>query len=123
MKIIELVSSQVDEIVPVDFGKNSHYGEETALKGQTYSNYRYNGVVFTVNDINKFGGHLEVGKLAKVKLTLDEETGRLGFDSCLTIEQVVNRRNSDYQLAELDAKIASVKMPSVRRAVASEIPS
>lgn len=63
-KIVRLINEQCMEITLVAAGK-PYSGK---LKGDTYSQYRFEGTMFTVNDNLGFKAAVENGDLALVKL-------------------------------------------------------
>lgn len=110
---IKLVDEQVDEISMID-SKNPYKNGQRAKDGKTYSRFRYDGTVFTVDDNSPFIQAFADGNIDSVKLipgeretvTIDNEGNEqtatvktLAFDSFVSFAQTERR-------AEHKAKIA-----------------
>lgn len=110
---IKLVDEQVDEISMID-SKNPYKNGQRAKDGKTYSRFRYDGTVFTVDDNSPFIEAFNSGNIDSVKLipgeretvTIDGEGNEqtatvktLTFDSFVSFAQTERR-------AEHKAKIA-----------------
>lgn len=110
---IKLVDEQVDEISMID-SKNPYKNGQRAKDGKTFSRFRYDGIVFTVDDNSPFIQAFADGNIDSVKLipgeretvTIDSEGNEqtatvktLAFDSFVSFAQTERR-------AEHKAKIA-----------------
>ena len=120
-KAIVLQNAQVDEITALSYHKNAKYDEDSKMNGQTYSLFRYNGKVFTVNDAEGFAAPLVDGKVGQVKLIVSEDGETLSFDSFMTTEKMINRKKSQLELAVIDAEIAAITAPAKTRAAAKAV--
>lgn len=102
---IKLVDEQVDEISMID-SKNAYKNGQRAKDGKTFSRFRYDGVVFTVDDNSPFIQAFADGNIDSVKLipgeretvTVDsdgnEQTATvrtLSFDSFVSFAQTERR--------------------------------
>ena len=116
MATIKLIDEQVDEISPISHN-NLYKNGQRAKDKKTYSNYRFDGVVFSVDSDNPFVQAFADGKVDSVKLTegtrekvsvdsegneLTETVKTLTFDSFISFAQTLNR-------AEHKSKIARFK--------------
>ena len=112
-KAIKLVDEQVDEITLID-SKNAYKNGQRAKEGKTFSRFRYDGKVFTVDNDSPFIQAFADGNIDSVKLiagerevvTIDGEGNEqtntvdtLTFDSFVSFSQTERR-------AEHKAKIA-----------------
>lgn len=113
MATIKLVDEQVDEISVID-SNNKYKNGQRAKDGKTFSRYRYDGKVFTVDNDSPFNQAFADGNIDSVKLiegtrevtTVDSEGNEqtetvptLTFDSFVSFAQTERR-------AEHKAKIA-----------------
>lgn len=111
---IKLVDEMVDEISIIDSNNKYKPTTQKGKDGKTFSRYRYNGMVFTVDNDNPFVKAFADGNINSVKLipgerevvTVDsdgvEQTNivpTLAFDSFVSFQQTERR-------AEHKAKIA-----------------
>jgi hypothetical protein len=102
---IKLMDEQVDEISVID-SNNKYKNGQRAKDGKTFSRYRYNGVVFTVDTDNPFVQAFAEGNVDSVKLIEgtrdvitvdsngDEQTSTvntLTFDSFVSFQQTERR--------------------------------
>lgn len=102
---IKLMDEQVDEISVID-SNNSYKNGQKAKDGKTFSRFRYNGMVFTVDNDNPFVKAFADGEIASVKLvegtrekiTIDSEGNEsvenvptLTFDSFVSFKQTERR--------------------------------
>lgn len=116
MATIKLIDEQVDEISVID-SNNKYKNGQKAKDGKTFSRYRYEGVIFTVDNDSPFVQAFAEGKIDSVKLTegtrekisVDSEGNEqtdtvktLAFDSFVSFAQTLNR-------AEHKSKIARFK--------------
>ena len=105
MATIKLIDEQVDEISVID-SNNKYKNGQRAKDGKTFSRFRYNGVVFTVDSDNPFVQAFNDGNVDSVKLiegtrevvTVDsngeEQTATvptLTFDSFVSFQQTERR--------------------------------
>lgn len=105
MATIKLIDEQVDEISVID-SNNKYKNGQRAKDGKTFSRYRYNGIVFTVDSDNPFNQAFTDGNVDSVKLvegtrevvTVDtngeEQTAvvpTLTFDSFVSFQQTERR--------------------------------
>jgi hypothetical protein len=67
MATIKLIDEQVDEISVID-SNNKYKNGQRAKDNKTFSRYRYNGVVFTVDTDNPFVEAFTAGNIDSVKL-------------------------------------------------------
>ena len=67
MATIKLIDEQVDEISVID-SNNKYKNGQRAKDNKTFSRYRYNGVVFTVDTDNPFVQAFTAGNIDSVKL-------------------------------------------------------
>lgn len=117
--VIKLTPEQVVEISVIDH-KNAYKNGQRAKDGKTFSRFRYEGVVFTVDSDNPFIKAFEEGQVKSVKLlegerlttVIDaegnetEQTVRtLAFDSMVTRAQWRALQNDKVEDAEIDYKI------------------
>jgi hypothetical protein len=105
------------EITPISSGHLYQSGKR-AEENKTYSRFRYNGIVFTIEDDSPFIALHKQGKLARVTFiegtrkveSVNEETGdvettevpTLTFDSCISTEQEMNHKRHSVALSALD---------------------
>lgn len=105
MATIKLIDEQVDEISMID-SNNKYKNGQRAKDGKTFSRYRYNGIVFTVDTDNPFVQAFVEGNIDSVKLiegtreaiTVDSEGNELvntvptlQFDSFVSFQQTERR--------------------------------
>jgi len=105
MATIKLIDEQVDEISVID-SNNKYKNGQRAKDNKTFSRYRYNGVVFTVDTDNPFVEAFTAGNIDSVKLiegtreaiTVDTEGNEtvnnvptLQFDSFVSFAQTERR--------------------------------
>lgn len=105
MATIKLIDEQVDEISVID-SNNKYKNGQRAKDGKTYSRYRYDGMVFTVDSDNPFVQAFTDGNIDSVKLiegtreqvTVDNEGNEttttvptLQFDSFVSFAQTERR--------------------------------
>ena len=114
---MKLQGLDCSEITKISNGHAYKTGQR-AEEGKTYSRFRYNGIVFTVDDDNDFITLHKAGKLSRVTFvegtrkveTVDEETGdvvtndvpTLTFDSCISTEQEMNYKRHTVALSALE---------------------
>jgi hypothetical protein len=113
MATIKLIDEQVDEITLIN-SKNEYKTGQRAKDKKTFSRFRYNGVVFTVDNDSPFIAAFNSSNVGNVKLiestrevvTIDangtEETTTvptLTFDSFGSYAQELNRAEHKYKLA------------------------
>ena len=67
MATIKLIDEQVDEISVID-SNNKYKNGQRAKDGKTFSRYRYDGKVFTVDTDNPFVQAFTAGNIDSVKL-------------------------------------------------------
>jgi hypothetical protein len=107
---IEITGKQLFRISPI--GTNLKYDKDTKLAGQTYTRFRYNGVVFIVNDNLPFAKDFHAGNVDTVFLNESVEKGtdaegnetttrRLEFDGYVNNNQLIN-------LIKKEAIVASI---------------
>ena len=109
---IKLVDEQVDEISVIDHNKPYKRGDR-AKEGKTFSRFRYDGIVFTVDSENPFIEAYSNGTIASVKLIptkverkltdadgneTTETVDGLTFDSFVTMAQQLNRAKHNYSI-------------------------
>ena len=76
---MNLILSDIHKIRLIDSG--NLYDAKTKLAGQTFSRYQFNGVVFTVNDKDRFIDLKNTGKLYSVELLESKrDSGTLNAD-------------------------------------------
>jgi len=117
--VIKLSAEQVVEISVIDH-KNPYKNGQRAKDGKTFSRFRYEGVVFTVDSDNPFIQAFESGNVKHVKLmegerdtiVIDAEGNEttqtvrtLTFDSMVTRAQWRALQNDKVEDAEVDYKI------------------
>ena len=105
MATIKLIDEQVDEISVID-SNNKYKNGQRAKDNKTFSRYRYNGVVFTVDTDNPFVEAFTAGNIDSVKLiegtreavSVDTEGNEtinnvptLQFDSFVSFQQTERR--------------------------------
>ena len=103
---IKLMDEQVDEISVIDSNNKYKNDSQKGKDGKTYSRFRYNGVVFTVDNDNPFVKAFDNGEVSSVKLvegtrekiTIDsngdettENVPTLTFDSFVSFKQTERR--------------------------------
>ena len=76
---MNLILSDIHKIRLIDSG--NLYDAKTKLAGQSFSRYQFNGVVFTVNDKDRFIDLKNTGKLYSVELLESKrDSGTLNAD-------------------------------------------
>ena len=105
MATIKLIDEQVDEISVID-SNNKYKNGQRAKDGKTFSRYRYDGKVFTVDNDSPFNKAFADGNVDSVKLvpgereavTVDSEGNEqttvvptLTFDSFVSFAQTERR--------------------------------
>jgi len=113
MATIKLENDQIDEVVLVGHNKSYRAGTKPALEGKTFSSFRYDGVVFTIQSDNPFIEQYTNGTVASIKLiqskrdkeVVDAEgvvtivpTDSLEFDSFTSFKQQLNRAEHSFKL-------------------------
>jgi len=116
MATIKLIDEQCDEVSVISHNKPYKNGQRAKDK-KTFSQFKYNNVVFTVDSENPFISAFAEGKIDSIKLTEgtresvtvdangEEQTAivpTLTFDSYISFAQTLNR-------AEHKSKIARFK--------------
>lgn len=105
MATIKLIDDQVDEVTLID-SNNKYKNGQRAKDGKTFSRYRYNSTVFTVDNDSPFIQHQIDGNVSSVKLvegtrevdiidadgvTTTQTLATLTFDSHTSFQQVERR--------------------------------
>ena len=121
MEPIKLTPEQVVEISVIDH-KNLYKSGQRAKDKKTFSRYRYNGMVFTVDSENPFNEAFTAGQVRSVKLlpgerevtTVDDATGEevkssvptLSFDNFISRAQYNALQQDRVRDAGIECKIA-----------------
>lgn len=115
--IIKLIGAECDEIALID-SKNSYKNGKKAEEGKTFSRFRFNGVVFTVDNDSPFIEDFNNGKVSSVKLIKGERTvtttddegneteivrNTFTFDSHSSMVQELNRAKHAFTLNKFTA--------------------
>lgn len=105
MATIKLIDEQVDEISLID-SNNKYKNGQRAKDGKTFSRFRYNGMVFTIDNDSPFIAAFNNSTIDSVKLTegtrevvsidadgVEQTTNvpTLTFDSFISFAQTLNR--------------------------------
>lgn len=103
---IKLMDEMVDEISVIDSNNKYKASSQKGKDGKTFSRFRYNGIVFTVDNDNPFVEAFSNGEVSSVKLvegsrekiTIDsngdettENVPTLTFDSFVSFKQTERR--------------------------------
>lgn len=111
--VIKLEKDGIDEVVLVGHNKNYRTGTKPHTEGKTFSSFRYNGTVFTVQSDNPFIEQYTNGTIASIKLLQskrDKEitdaegvvtlipVDSIEFDSFTSFKQQENRAKHEFVL-------------------------
>jgi hypothetical protein len=114
MATIKLMDEQVDEITLIDSNNKYKSTTKRGAEGKTFSRFRYDGKVFTVDNDNPFIAAFNASTVNSVKLvestrvvvTVDAEGNEestdvptLAFDSFGSYAQALNRAEHKYKIA------------------------
>ena len=114
MATIKLIDEQVDEISLIDSNNKYKANTKRGAEGKTFSRYRYEGKVFTVDNDNPFVEAFNAAKIDSVKLVegtrnvedIDAEGNEvvtvvptLTFDSFVSFAQTLNRAEHKSKIA------------------------
>lgn len=125
MATIKLIDEQVDEISVID-SNNKYKNGQRAKDGKTFSRFRYNGIVFTVDSDNPFVQAFAEGNVDSVKLiegtrdvvSIDENgveqttpVSTLQFDSFVSFAQTERRAEHKAKIKRYEV-IASAPVSS-----------
>jgi hypothetical protein len=119
-----LTGEQVFDVTFIDGGLPYKDGTKKAEKGLTYSRYRFNGTVFTVDDDSAFIADFKSGNVKRIKLEnasydrastdadgkpITETVSSLRFDTYLNKAQWRAIKDGQIEDAEDDYKISKFK--------------
>jgi hypothetical protein len=112
---IRLEGKDILEVINID--KNKPYKAGTKKEGEFYSRYRYEGIVFTVDEKNPFVADFAKGNIKSIKLlddtrqvSVDDKgvvtsTRKIDLDSYLSREQHKGFQEDRMLEAQVEAKI------------------